>query len=49
MVRYMTKGYSLDNDTSLYKRLYIDFNLYGANLNVYEKEEDDLNKYGKVK
>ena len=46
----MIKGYDLDNTATFYKRLYKDFNLYGANINKKEKQEiEDKNKYGKVR
>lgn len=45
----MAKSYDIDNNTSLYKRLYVDFNLYGANINNKEiKEMEEKNKYGKI-
>ena len=46
----MSKCYEYDNEDKLYKRLNVDFNLYGINLNNKEHEEiEDLLKYGKVK
>ena len=45
----MKKTYELYDNTKKSKRLHEDFNLYGFNLNISEKEKcDDLKKYGRT-
>ena len=45
----MQKTYELNDNSIKNKRLYNDFNLYSANLNISLKDDtDDLKKYGRT-